>query len=165
MKFSLLLLASLVFLFAFPTMARAHFSNTSGTLTGVLHVDPDDDPVAGEPAFIGIEFMDPVRLFKPGRCDCVLSVIQDEQVLHTALFEERNPYTFPTPGVYTIQVKGVPSVGYDFPAFTVEFDFRVEKVTEEVASRNRTIEYISYGVIACALIFIALILKNRYNHH
>jgi len=117
--------------------AAAHMLKTDGDIGVLMHVDPDDEPVAREPATFYFEIKDRSGKFSSARCDCRLRVLNEgREVLHEAPAERTAQangaalaaaYTFAEAGVYRVELHGVPAGDASFTAFSVPFDVRVER--------------------------------------
>lgn len=135
-KLLLLLLVSFLF-FSTPKLAEAHFLATDGSIGAILHVDPNDSPVAGSPASFFFEFKDKQNKFKPENCNCAFEIdANGKTIFYQNLFQNNsNPslsnasvfYTFPTINVYEIKVIGNPVTPHAFQPFTLVWYFRVDQ--------------------------------------
>lgn len=172
---SLIVVSALAGSLALPHRGSAHVLQTDGSIGAVLHIDPDDDPIASQPATLFFEFKDRQNKFAPGRCDCSVSIIRGGTIIFsTALFGSGNTsptvsYAFPAKAVYTVRVTGTPTAGGSFQAFTLNYDIRVDReptggaANAAPAQPNHTSHYIIFG--GGFIIFFLLIfrdsLKNR----
>lgn len=117
-----------------PPAVSAHELKTDGNIGAVLHVDPEDDPIAGEPSSFYFEFKDLKKQFDSKKCNCVITVSQDGKVIHSQkLFQDIHKpsltnasfvFTFPKKDVYQVIVKGVPTAK-SFQPFTLSYDIHV----------------------------------------
>ncbi len=135
-----ILLGFLIFFSALvlPTNISAHVLKYDGSIGAVLHVNPEDDPIAGEVSNFFFEFKDKKNKFIPGNCDCVVKVIKDgSEVFTQNLFKDNsNPsltnisfsYTFPSLGIYSIVINGKSKDG-SFDSFSLKYDVRVARMT------------------------------------
>lgn len=128
MKFILLFLLILL-----PLPVFAHQLVTDGSIGVVLHVDPDDDPIANQNATFHFDFQDRENKFQLDHCQCTVVVMQDGKELASApltpatLSIASYSYTFLAKGVYAIEVIGVPQPGDAFQPFTVRYSQRVAR--------------------------------------
>lgn len=121
----------------FSLPVYAHVLRTDGSIGAVLHIDPNDDPIAGQPATLIFEFKDTQGKFQPGRCTCQLSITNGagQQVLGQALTFPPgqqvavNQFTFPTRDVYAVTAVGQPQTPNDFQPFTLTYSVRVARGT------------------------------------
>lgn len=139
--FSLLLLGLLFFLA--PQTVLAHVLKSDGSVGAVVHISPDDDPVAGEQSSFYFEFKDKEGKFDPQKCFCSVSILQsDKEIFTQSLFTDNNDpslknasfsFTFPERNIYQIKISGKPQNG-EFSPFELRYDIRVEKTAN--SSKN-----------------------------
>src|SRR5690242_16418271 len=94
-----------------PVRVFAHFLATDGNIGAVLHVDPNDAPVAGSQTSFFFAFKDKQNKLKPTNCECTFEIIENGiNVFSQPLFTNNNSsltsanvfYTFPKIDVYEI---------------------------------------------------------------
>lgn len=172
----ILFLAIALFTFAQP--AHAHFLATDGSIGAVLHVDPNDEPIAGSQASFFFEFKDKENKFKPENCDCTFEIDQNGKNIYSQpLFQNNsNPslsnasvfYTFPQKDVYQIKVVGKPLTPHTFQQFTLTWDFRVDQQAGGQAvlgtQTNFFAEHVTYLVLIGVLLigFLIYFLSNTH---
>jgi len=120
-----------------PKFTAAHVLKIDGTIGGVIHINPDDDPIVGEAANIYFDIQDTINKFKGTNCDCTL-IIKDASTGKTV--DQRKKldsisndktigfiYTFKQKGIYTLILhgEGVPETA--FSPFNLSYDIRVER--------------------------------------
>jgi hypothetical protein len=125
----------------FINPAYAHVLKTDGTIGAVLHVDPQDDPVANQSTNFFFEFKDTSNKFDPKNCDCRVSILQgDKEIYSGNLFQNTtNPtlsdavfsFIFPEKDIYKVKVEGKPNTPNAFSSFTLSYDVRVAKDMNE----------------------------------
>lgn len=135
--------------FVFPSFTHAHILKTNGSVGAVMHITPDDDPIAGEESSFFFEFKDKENKFKPNACDCTITISQSgKEILRQPLFANNSDpsltnaslsFTFPVRDVYTITIFGKPLTQNAFTEFTLTYDLRVERVSEEVSGKQSVI--------------------------
>jgi hypothetical protein len=158
----------------FTTPAYAHILKTDGMIGAVLHVSPDDDPVAGEPTLFFFEFKDKQNKFTPQNCECTTHIIrQDKEIYYAPLFQGTNPsldtasftFTFPEKDIYKLQVTGKPRTADAFQPFTLEWDLRVARIAnagaQAPASTSHTFHYILFGAAFIVIGYFLLSKKFR----
>lgn len=180
--FYVLLIAYCLFLLSSP--AYAHILLTDGSIGAVVHVNPEDDPIIGEPASFFFEFKDKTNKFSPADCDCQYSLEQDGKILTSGdLFANTESpsldnanfnYTFPEKGVYSVIITGKPKTNGGFQTFRLEDTIRVERggVSESLsnssANSNRfslhTIHYVVFGIGAVIALVIVLAGRRKKPH-
>lgn len=178
------LLCLLAFLFNAP-LTKAHTLKTSGSVGAVMHVSPEDDPIAGEQSDFFFEFKDKNNKFKPENCDCTFAILQSEKEIYTqplfanstdpSLTNASVSFTFPQRDVYKIKIDGKPKSA-DFEAFTLEYDIRVSRVSESLQGQqgdtqtqpqeNWFLSHIPHligGIVAFVVLGFVLVQANRKN--
>ncbi|HYK08666.1 MAG TPA: hypothetical protein VEW42_04175 [Candidatus Eisenbacteria bacterium] len=138
----LLALYSLLY-FLVPSPVSAHFFETDNTVTGELHVEPNDNPIPGENAFLNFRFTDTAKKFTLATCTCTLSVFESlpagkagkkkifETLLtprkstHPSIYDATFTYSFPEKALYDIVLTGQPKISGTFEPFSLTWDFRV----------------------------------------
>ncbi len=114
-----------------PPAAMAHLLQTDGDVGVLMHVDPGDEPVVGEPSMFMFEITDRRETFSLDRCDCRLRVLlNDKEVLSEPLKGDQSasvavPFVFADAGIYRAEIAGNPRPGAASQAFRVAFDVRV----------------------------------------
>src|SRR5262245_38470205 len=81
-----LLVASLV-ISAAPQGTSAHEVKISGSLSVLLHMEPQDSPVVNEPAQLFIAVSDTKNAFDINTCSCSVSIKQKDKTLLTTKLE------------------------------------------------------------------------------
>ena len=130
MKKTFLLAAILLFV---PLLVSAHTLQTDGNIGAVLHIDPNDDPVAMQPAHLYFSIQDTTKKFSPQNCNCSLTIalqnksVLDQPITQTEASTIEIPFTFPTAGVYTVTLAGKPKTAGTFSNFSLIYNTRVER--------------------------------------
>lgn len=112
-------------------IASAHVLRSDGSIGAIFHIEPDDSPVSGEKTKYSLSFKDTNGAFQLQDCGCTVTLLQgSRQLLHEPLDAKsdqlsKNTITFPNPGVYTLEVKGVPKAKAKFSAFSLSYIVRV----------------------------------------
>lgn len=161
----------------------AHVLESSGSVGAVMHISPDDSPVAGVRSDFFFEFKDKKNKFDPKNCNCTVSIIEaDKSIFSTGLFSN-NPspsldsasfaFTFPTRDIYEVRITGEPLDGKAFERFTLNYDIRVEREVNDAVSKgesgsgnsNWVMSHIPYvaGLIIAVIILVFVILKRIKN--
>ncbi|MEE3715655.1 hypothetical protein V2H45_02725 [Tumidithrix elongata RA019] len=123
-----------------PTKVYAHEVEVSGDVGGLIHLEPNDNPVAGKPTQVWI------ALTKRGgeiipleQCDCILEVrTKPFRLSSVPIFPTLKPTSaeryrgipgaeviFPHIGRYELQLSGKPKAGADFSPFVLNFEVTV----------------------------------------
>lgn len=145
-------LVALVGLAAFfgltPRTVSAHVLKTDGSIGAVIHVSPDDDPVARTSTDFFFDIKDKSSKFSPDTCDCKAAIIQGGKEIYSApLFQNSNgpsldsasfSFTFPEKDVYKVQISGKPTTPNAFQPFTLSWDLRVAKEANAATGNQQT---------------------------
>jgi hypothetical protein len=128
----------------------AHILKSSGSIGAVMHVTPEDDPVAREQSDFFFEFKDKENKFLPENCDCTVFILQSgKEIFSQPLFaNNRDPslenasfsFTFPERGIYIVKIIGKPLTSGAYKNFILEYPLRVEKVSKGTASAQGQIK-------------------------
>ncbi|MBD2292094.1 hypothetical protein H6G06_01020 [Anabaena sphaerica FACHB-251] len=140
MNYKLLLLLFFISFTSLP-VASAHTVKIAGDVGGTIHIEPNDNPLAGEPAETWFALTRKGGKVLPLKeCNCQLAIYAEP---HTpgepALLEpplkpvEVERYqgipgaeiTFPKPGVYELQLSGTPATADSFRPFELKFQVTV----------------------------------------
>ena len=137
----IIILTGLFFAFFLPPQASAHVLETDGNIGAVIHIDPDDDPIAGEQTGFFFEFKDKQNKFNSQHCECRFTILEGGRELYAQpLFRDNTSpsltsasvyYTFPLKNIYKIQLTGKPTIPDTFQPFTLTYDIRVERESDK----------------------------------
>jgi len=166
------ILTILIFLSIATGQVSAHVLRIDKNIGAVLHIDPNDNPIAGQQAGFFFEFTDRQNKFKPSNCDCTFLITENgETIFSQPLFANNNKpslsnasifFTFPKRDVYQIQVIGKPISQGDFQPFTLTWDWRVDEQASASRSNNFLSEHLPHFIIIGAfLIFFLIYFVNR----
>ena len=175
----LFLLAGLLLFLTFGQRVYAHELKEDGTIQALLHIDPGDEPVAGEQTTFHVEITDTTKKFSTANCDCILQITQGKKTLYDKpMFPKTHggqppmmmaTYTFAKKGDYTLTVSGKPKTDGDFQTFSLSYPVSVDqekpavsptptaKKSEESFS---SLNYIVFGGILLVLL-VALIFTKK----
>ncbi len=172
----------------FVPIVSAHILRSDGSIGAVLHIDPEDDPIAGQQSGFFFEFKDKQNKFTPTNCDCTFSINeQSKEIYSQPLFAgNANPnlenasifYTFPKKDVYEVAVVGKPIQANAFQPFTLRYDLRVDREVQNGYTSNNIFfsdleqlnnnlgghlpHYVGLAIIVIAfLIFLYIDRRNR----
>lgn len=160
---------------AFPQSSLAHVLKIDESIGAVMHIQPEDDPVAGEESSFYFEFKDKKNTFDPKLCECTFSVTSNGQELYSQpLFQNNSQpsltnasvyYTFPKRGVYVIKITGKPLSAGAFDDFTLSFNQRVERNSDTVTEKKSNwfldhLPHFSVGIIGFSLVSLVLYKKH-----
>lgn len=135
-----------VLFFTTAQQVSAHVLKTDGSVGAVIHVSPEDDPIAREATDFYFEFKDKEGKFTPENCDCKGTIIEGGKEIYSApLFQNSSDpslenasfsFTFPRKNVYKVQVSGTPTTPGAFEPFTLSWDIRVARESETQPASN-----------------------------
>lgn len=158
--------------FAGAKTSSAHVLQTDGSIGAVMHIDPEDDPIIGQPATFFFDFKDKQNKFQLSECSCSAEIISNgNQIFNQTLtaadnsqsadsLEQFFSYTFQQKGIYTVEVSGQPKTPGAFQSFNLKYDIRVDRTAGPGANSaaqpqtyNHTWHLISF-VIAFPLVYL-----------
>jgi hypothetical protein len=113
--------------------AYAHVLQTSGSIGAVLHIDPDDDPVAKKPSTFFLEFKDKNNQLSKESCSCQINITQNGKLLFSQnLFDNYKDntatfsYTFPEMGQYVLDISGQPTQTKSIKQFNLKYALDID---------------------------------------
>ncbi|MEO8065584.1 MAG: hypothetical protein ABI643_01865 [Candidatus Doudnabacteria bacterium] len=127
---------TIIFAFGFIRSASAHLYETDGSVTVLLHSNPDDDPIVGAAAALFFQIDDTANRFDQAQCDCSVEISKQGKKLFSSsllriggasIYAYTVPFTFPEKAVYSIVVTGKPKESELFQDFQVKYDLRVDR--------------------------------------
>lgn len=162
-----------------PSITLAHILKTDGDIGAVLHIDPDDDPIAGEQTSFFFEFKDKQNKFTPQGCDCTFYIIQEgKQIFSQPLFQNNIDqglysasifFTFPKKDVYQVKLTGKPILPDAFEPFSLVYDVQVARQSPSLDTNssqtqitntswfNTHLPHLIGGIIVAIFLIFALI--------
>ncbi len=145
---------------------EAHVLKSDGSIGAILHVSPDDDPIAGISTDFFFELKDKNGTFVPENCNCIATVFQNGQTVYTQpLFQNNDSpsledasfsYVLPEKDVYAIQISGEPNVDGAFEPFTLAWDIRVAREENEAISTENNASDVTPYIVVLAVVLIAV---------
>lgn len=129
----LIVVFSISFFILKPVMA--HETQTDGPIGAILHVDPDDSPVAREPSTLFFEFTDMEEKLKLDNCKCEIVINRNNEEIFRQKFGAAQgtkgtsgviELTFPESDIYKVVVTGIPKEPDLFKPFSLKYSLRVE---------------------------------------
>lgn len=163
----LLSLFVLMFFFTFTPLASAHVLITDHNMGALIHIDPDDDPIANAPSSIFIDFEDKAHTFQLQHCTCTATIVRDGKTVYSqplvadSTDETSNStyfsFTFPQKAIYTLKITGQP-LDASFQPFKITYDIRVarEAKGQPAQTQNSLMTYLPEIVIAAAIFLFLL---------
>ncbi|HEX2863125.1 MAG TPA: hypothetical protein VHN99_01045 [Deinococcales bacterium] len=125
--------AAVALLLLAAPLALAHEFASSGSVGGLLHLEPDDRVTAGAPAIAWVELTQRGgKAIAPADCSCAFTakaaaggrVIQGQVNPKPSGEAKGRPgavFTFPAAGKWTVILTGKPKGQAKFPAFTLKW--------------------------------------------
>lgn len=120
-----------------PFFASAHEIKIDGPMSVLLHMEPQDSPVVGEPARLFLAFTDSEERFALASCVCGVAVRRGDETLFVTKLDREEPeygsnvasanITFPERGIYEVVVSGKPVTGGAFTPFSIQYAVRIER--------------------------------------
>ncbi len=175
-KYVILLFALVIFIN--NSVASAHNVKTAADVGGTLHIQPNDNPRAGERSLLWVALTRKGGKVIPLKeCNCQLAVYAEpHSPKEPALLEpplqaitaERykgipgSEITFPRPGAYLLQLSGKPASGASFQPFKLKFEVTVAAGsastadTQNITNVNDAVEDRKTGFIPIAIALSAL---------
>lgn len=160
--------------------AEAHMLKTDGDIGAVIHVDPDDNPIAGEQSQLYFDVKDKTGKLSPKNCECTVHILQGDRTLTSIpLYRDSSQvnrehavatYVFKTRGIYTILLEGKPQHENDFQPFVLSYDIRVERESqseekdssERDHKKNIIDQAVPYAIVSLiAVILITYLYRKR----
>ena len=165
------LFAVIIVLFGSISFASAHTYKTEGTITVLMHSNPDDDPIVGQAAALFFQITDSANKFDATKCDCNLVISKQNQELFRGsllridnaptIYGFTKPFTFPEKAVYSITVTGKPTTANLFQSFEVNYDLRVDRGVGEPPQTKSTWPWVIGGILILAGAGLVLWKKTR----
>jgi hypothetical protein len=159
----------LVLLTGFAMRAEAHVLQVDGSIGAVLHIDPDDDPIANAPATFFFDFKDTQNQFQIPDCNCTVTVSSNGKTLFsenlnntadvkTASTSASFSYTFPAEGIYAVVAQGAPVSGKQFQSFTLTYDIRVDREAAAGAQPSWLSQLLGEHAIHIVIFAVAIVI-------
>lgn len=154
--------------------ASAHILKIDGTVGGVLHIDPNDEPIAGAPSHLVLDLKDTSGKFSIENCNCTISVVSEGKQIFSGKIGSTTSntlYTFPSAGIYSViaegSVKSGAQGGTAFQSFKLSYDIRVEEgngAPQELSTLQKILgQHALHIIIFGGAIIIGIILTIRDN--
>lgn len=142
-----ILFALLLFFWLPIGIVSAHTLKTDGMIGVIMHIDPDDDPIAGQSANFYFEFEDKQNKFQPSLCNCQVTIAEGGQHIFSQTLAKTVStgsmtgngdfsFIFPKEDVYQLTLRGQPKTPGAFQPFTLEYDIRVDRSSSSAATSS-----------------------------
>lgn len=125
-----LFFALLLLFFIIPQNSLAHETEADNGISAVMHLDPQDTPVAGEVSTIYFDLKDSSNKFNLESCDCYVVISSDNQEIARLMLTEeagdlKTQFVFPFKNLYSVSLQGSPKEGSEFKTFDLNYDVQV----------------------------------------
>jgi len=166
---------AILFLFFSPSHISAHELTSDGTIGAVMHIEPEDDPVADQQSTFFFELKDKTGKFSSSHCTCTFSVKQHGKIIFSqpliqnsqAADENISPvvFTFQDRDVYQVTLEGKPNPESAFQPFALVYDVRVDRTQQgkESASNNKKVIAVFFILLLGNLLFILWKRQKKYS--
>ncbi len=149
-----------------PLCASAHILLTDGTVGAILHIDPEDDPIAGQAATFYFDLKLKSGSFDAALCECSVSFSKKGDPAAPIPYASQMSYTFPEKGIYEIVLAGTPKLGASFPPFRLTDDLRVDREAAGgseagQASSPHYLHFIGFGIALLVALFLLIRDKRK----
>jgi hypothetical protein len=161
-----------------PSVALAHEVATSGQMGVILHIEPDDNPAAGKQQSIVFYYNDLSENFNAYKCACQVIIgskgkdSYTNTVVPDSALQGKTYYTFPSRGLYSINLKGKPLAAKDFAPFEVNFAVQVNRsaggqdLSKKSVGRSAGVVSIIFGAGLLLLLAVSLCAyRLKAKHH
>jgi hypothetical protein len=164
--------------------SSAHVLQTDGSMGAVLHIDPNDAPIAAQPAYFFLDFASKGGTFTLANCTCnaVLSTTDGTVLARPTInpiasqtSEGTFQYQFSSSNEYLLTVSGAPVSGNAFQTFTLKYTFQVAAAQASGGGRTNGfkaflqsehgLHYLLFGAgfIVIFFLFLNELKKNKNN--
>jgi hypothetical protein len=145
-KIFILLLLVMV---TWPQFLFAHEVKLQNDISVTLHMEPQDDPVVGEPGELFLSFKDFQNRFNIDDCDCSAKVFSKDKVLFNGHLSEKAGESFgsnsvvintifPKKAIYTVSLIAKSKTGV-FPDVKMDFFVRIARESTGQTAQSRNI--------------------------
>ncbi|MBX4188102.1 MAG: hypothetical protein KW793_03130 [Candidatus Doudnabacteria bacterium] len=171
----LLLISALLLV---PVVSGAHEIKHTGTFDILLHMEPQDSPVARETGQLYFSITDSKEKFGFKDCDCsvVIKDSDNKELLNRKLTEEdeapdwgvnvsRVSFVFPKLGIYKVTIEGKSKTNL-FSNFSLDYDVRIDRESESQPATDPLPESTSlrnYYIIGGTVIVFGIIIYELFS--
>jgi hypothetical protein len=107
--------------------AFAHDRESNNGVTMTLHINPDDEPIAAQPAVLVIEKVETKSSFSWKTCRCSMTISDsNDKVIRSGSVGPRTVFTFPVEGAYQIVYAGRVQQKGTWRTFRIPYAFRAD---------------------------------------
>lgn len=146
---------AIIIIFLFPIFVFAHTTFENANMTVLMHVSPDDNPIAKIPTNIFFYFTDSRKIFNLSDCDCLLVVsLGNQKILSEKMQSSSATVTLPRKAVYQVEIFAK-SKTKKFADFLVHYDLRVER-----EAKSKWLEFVEKYQIPLILIGLVVLFET-----
>lgn len=152
---------------SFAPAASAHTLKTDGTISAVLHFQPDDDPISDKPTEYILFLNDSTKRFSLDGCACSITIKKAGKTISTKPLRLNSQnilggsITFTGAGAYEVIFQGTPVKNNTFQPFKLQYFEQVAPNPDE--KRPSSTFIFGMGALVVSMVIIALWIKVRYN--
>jgi len=164
------LILSVALILAFSPTAFAHTTVFDGDIGALLHVNPNDDPIAGEASDLHFNLLSDKFDISIADCTCKVTIsLLDKKLLEKVILESEEgfgprvasvPFIFPKKGVYQIVLSGQ-SRTEQFPDFSLKYDLRIEKEVEGIPIQKNVFTYLLLGGGVLLILLLLFFMQRK----
>jgi hypothetical protein len=162
--------AAVVCMFNMNISVSAHFLQAESGIGGLIHIDPNDDPIIGQVSNIFIDLKDSQNRLTEANCNCTIKILENEQEISSRGVQViksedgqlyvTSQFTFPKKGSYIVRMEGK-STNSMFPDFRLDFDFFVSQKSRQNETDSKQFFWVLSGIgSVLVIVFLALIGKK-----
>lgn len=152
-----------------PT-ASAHVSESNNGVSAILHILPDDNPVADKSTYMQFSFGDAGSTFQVRHCDCQLVINDGRHDIKQLAMEPLDPNSptslvavrFPQAGIYTAKVSGYNDASHS-RTFRLSYVIRVSGAGEGTGNSMAGLQVIMASLASLAVLAAVTAAQIRGN--
>ena len=142
-------------------VASAHVLDSNNGVSAILHIKPDDNPIAGKSVPINFLFSNDVGGFTLNNYHVQLRLLENSTIKYQSTIEPlffgsategETLATFPDVGVYRVEVRGIP-IGKEVSPFTLVYTVRVAaSATAKKGSGSTTLVLSAMSIVILGMV-------------
>lgn len=145
-----------------PAVAEAHVLKQDNGIAAVMHIEPNDTPLAKQATRLEFAFGDNRDAFKLANCICGISLKAGSKIIQDAVLQPARPGStlsatvtvhFPDTGKYRVVLHGQ-ATDSSFPDFTMDYSVDVAAAAQNTISHSAaaTIEIVTIALAALTVL-------------
>lgn len=151
-----------------PVKLNAHELAEDNSVAAILHIDPEDKPIAGIEQKLIFSFNDSSKIFNLENCDCELNIFEGSSLVDqiklniVASTISENSYIFKNSGRHYIKLIGNPKDDA-FEPFEIDYEVNVsEGMVSNFASKTFIFGFVGFNIL---ILITVLKLYNKLNRY